>query len=68
MSEAKRNSKLVPLTIMIEELQLTDLRHIAKVEERSLSAQIRYLLEQELIKVSDDSKYQLGGMSKCIKC
>ena len=53
MSEAKRNSKLVPLTIMIEELQLSDLRNVAKIEQRSLSAQIRYLLGVNLTRANN---------------
>ena len=54
MSEAKRNSKLVPLTIMIEELQLSDLRNVAKIEQRSLSAQIRYFLELSLSRTNNN--------------
>lgn len=54
MSEAKINSKLIPVTIMIGDLQLSDLRNIAKVEERSLSAQIRYLLELSLTRTNNN--------------
>lgn len=61
MSEAKRNSKLVPLTIMIEELQLSDLRNIAKMEERSLSAQIRYFLELNLTRTNKNLMLQEKG-------
>lgn len=61
MSEAKRNSKLVSLTIMIEELQLTDLRHIAKAEKRSLSAQIRYFLELSLSRTNNNLMLQEDG-------
>ena len=61
MSEAKRNSKLVSLTIMIEELQLSDLRNIAKMEERSLSAQIRYFLELNLTRTNNNLMLQEKG-------
>lgn len=61
MSEDKRNSKLVPLTIMIEELQLSNLRNIAKMEERSLSAQIRYFLELNLTRTNNNLMLQEKG-------
>lgn len=49
------NTELVPISIMIDKAQLEQIRNMAKKEKRSVSAQVRFLLEKSLVRMKSNN-------------